>query len=74
MENLQIAEPSGLNAFDLGPDGNVYTFYDDLLVRINPETLTITALSRVGATGFIAFSGKDIYLSGETRFRRVRGE
>ncbi|MBM4034280.1 MAG: hypothetical protein FJ291_21245 [Planctomycetes bacterium] len=58
--------------FIKGPDGQVYTLYDDLLVRINPETLGVTALSKVGHTGHIAFVGRDIYLAGLSHFRRVR--
>jgi outer membrane protein assembly factor BamB len=58
--------------FVKGADGQVYTLYDDLLVRINPATLTVTALSKVGHPGHIAFVGRDIYLTGLSHFRRVR--
>ena len=57
--------------FVKGPDGQVYTLYDDLLVRINPKTLAVTALSRVGHAGHLAFAGRSIYLTGLSRFRRV---
>ncbi len=58
--------------FTKGPDGQVYTLYDDLLVRINLETLAVTALSKVGHAGHMAFVGRDIYLAGLSHFRRVR--
>jgi hypothetical protein len=55
-----------------GPDGQVYTLYDDLVVRIDPATLGVTALSRVGPPGHITFVGRDIYMAGLSHFRRVR--
>jgi hypothetical protein len=55
-----------------GPDGMIYTFYDDMLARVNPDTLEVTTLSKVGPTGSIAFVGKDVYLSGTTHLKRVR--
>jgi len=64
-------EYSWLVDFRTGTDGQVYTFYDDSLVRIDPDTLTVTALSKVGKTGFLTFAGNDVYLSGAPCFRRV---
>ena len=58
--------------FTKGPDGRIYTLYDDLLVRIDPKTLAITALSKVGRTGHIAFVGRDVYMAGLSHFRRIR--
>jgi len=58
--------------FIKGPDGQVYTLYDDLLVRIDPETLAVTALSQVGHTGHIAFVGRDVLMTGLSHFRRIR--
>ena len=58
--------------FRKGPDGNIYTYYDDLLVRIHPETLAITAVSRVGATGQLCFVGQDVYLAALPHLRRVK--
>lgn len=40
-------------------------------VRIDPHSFTVTTLSKVGKTGFLAFAGNDIYLSGAPCFRRV---
>ena len=58
--------------FMKGPDGQVYTLYDDLLVRIDPETLAITAISKVGGPGHITFVGRDAYMAGQSHFRRIR--
>jgi len=66
--------------FRLGPDGNVWTFIDDVLVRIHPEDARVEVL---GATRFsnwnkpdgggrMAFSGRDIYLAGHRPLRRIR--
>ena len=58
--------------FTKGPDGQVYTLYGDLLVRIDPETMAVTALSEVGHAGHIAFVGRDVYMAGLSHFRRIR--
>jgi hypothetical protein len=76
-----------LTPFEKGPDGLIYTFFDEALARIDPETLVVTRLSSVDAKrqpddttpdalnaakiGKLAFSGKDIYISGTSHFRRV---
>jgi len=59
--------------FRLGPDGKVWTFMQNVLVRIAPEDLSVEPVGRVDRGGRIAFSGKDIYLSGSTALRRIRG-
>jgi len=58
--------------FMKGPDGLVYTLYDDLLVRIDPDALSVTALSKVGPPGHITFVGHDILMTGLTHFRGIR--
>lgn len=58
--------------FRLGPDGMIYTLYDDLLVRIHPKSFAVTTISQVGAPGLMAFVGQDLYLSGKPSLRRVR--
>jgi hypothetical protein len=58
--------------FMKGPDGLIYTLYDDLLVRIDPQTLAVTSLSKVGPPGHIAFVGRDVYMAGMSHFRRIR--
>ena len=58
--------------FVKGPDDMIYTFHEEQLVRIDPADLRITALSKVGEPGRIAFSGRDVYLSGLSHLRRVK--
>ena len=73
--------------FEKGPDGGIYTFYNEMLCRIDPRTLTVTLLSKALATldpnrqipdgenpwtvGKIAFHGRDVILSGTSHFRRI---
>ena len=57
-----------------GPDGMVYAFLGDVLCRIEPKTLAFTAVGNVpGAAGRMAFSGKDLYMTGDIELRRVKG-
>jgi hypothetical protein len=58
--------------FCKGPDGLVYTLYDDRLVQIDPASLRVTALSQVGRAGHLTFVGRDVWLAGLSHFRRVR--
>jgi hypothetical protein len=43
-----------------GPDGQLWTFLDNQLVEIRPDT------------GQITFVSKDIYLTGKISLRRIR--
>jgi len=58
--------------FRLGPDGKVWTFMRNVVVRIAPQDLTIEPVGRVNRGGRIAFSGGDVYLSGSPVLRRIR--
>jgi len=66
--------------YRLGPDGCVWTFIDEVLVRIRPENARVEILgavrfkgwNRSGGGGRIAFSGRDIYLSNHRPLRRIR--
>lgn len=59
--------------FRLGPDGFIWTFADGkTLIRIDPKSLDIHAVGKVGSGGRIAFSGKDVYLGGTEQLRRVK--
>jgi hypothetical protein len=49
----------------------IYTLYDDTLVRIDPETLAIMRISKIGDPGPLAFVGNDVYLAGSPHVRRV---
>jgi hypothetical protein len=62
-------------AFDyrLGPDGMVWTFIENRLVRIDPKNGAINVVGRVDKGGRIAFYGNDVYLSGDVRLRKITG-
>ena len=55
----------------LPPDGMVWTYMNNALVRIDPADATVSPVGKL-APGRIAFSGRDIYLSGTGSLRRVR--
>ncbi len=60
-----LAAQGEQNDLSLGPDGMLYTFGGSTLYRIDPANLTIqTAVGTVNAPGQMAWSGKDLYLSG----------
>lgn len=62
--------------FRLGPDGRLWTFMGKdgkTLVRIDPRTAKIEPVAVVTRGGRLAFSSSDIYLSGTTHIRRIRG-
>jgi len=59
--------------FRLGPDGKVWTFITDRLVRIDPGDVSIQVVGKVARGGRLAFSGKDVYLSGSASLRRIAG-
>jgi hypothetical protein len=62
--------------FRLGPDGRIWTFMGaegKTLVRIDPQTATVEGVARVSRGGRLAFSGSDVYMSGTTFLRRIRG-
>jgi hypothetical protein len=62
--------------FRLAPDGNIWTFMGTdgkTLVRIDPKTAKIEAITKVDRAGKIAFSGNDVYLAGTKSLRRIRG-
>ena len=76
-------QPNQKERFDyrLGPDGKVWTFIDEVLVRIHPDDARIEVIGDLRFTnwhnprgpGRIAFAGNDIYLAGYQELRRVRG-
>ena len=62
----------------LGPDGCIWTFMGgdgvgETLVKIDPRTVTIEPVCRFSPGGRLAFAPPDIYLSGSTSLRRVKG-
>ena len=56
----------------LGPDGFVWTYLQDVLVRINPKDARVHVVGRIDPVGYPTFVGKDVYLSGSEGLRRVR--
>ncbi|MCD6362371.1 MAG: hypothetical protein J7M38_16050, partial [Armatimonadetes bacterium] len=63
----------GNNEFRLGPDGRVWTYLSDRLVRIEPSDAGVEVLGVVSPPGRIAFAGGDVYLAGTTEVRVIRG-
>ncbi len=53
-----------------GPDGKVYFFLKDTLVRTSPATLQLETLATT-PPGQMVFIGNDLYLAGTSRLRRV---
>ena len=56
----------------LGPDGFVWTFLQDVLVRIDPKDARVHVVGRIDSVGYPTFVGRDIYLSGPEQLRRIR--
>jgi len=59
--------------FRLGPDGRVWTFLGDRLIRIDPRDGSVEVAGKVTPGGRLAFAGKDVYLAGTASLRRVAG-
>ena len=59
-------------AFRVGPDGHVWTFLSDVLIRVHPQTLRTTVVGRLANPGHFAFAGRDLYFAGQAELRCVR--
>jgi len=57
--------------FRLGPDGRVWTFINNVLVRINPSDGAIKPLGKPDRPGPVAFSNGRVYLGGTVALRRL---
>jgi hypothetical protein len=55
-----------------GPDGFVWTYLKDVLVRIDPKDARVHFVGKVAPVGYPTFVGRDIYLSGPEQLRRIR--
>lgn len=55
-----------------GPDGFVWTYLRDVLVRIDPEDATVHVVGRIAPPGRPTFVGTDLYLTGSEQLRRIR--
>jgi len=56
----------------LGPDGFVWTYLKDVLVRIDPTDASVHVVGKIAPVGYPTFVGKDVYLSGPEQLRRIR--
>lgn len=60
------------HAFARGPDGFVWTYLEDVLVRIDPKDASVRVVGRVEPVGWPTFVGRDVYLAGSEQLRRIR--
>jgi hypothetical protein len=63
-------------AFDRGPDGHVWTFLGDVLVRIAPDTARIEPVGRLprgSDPAQLVFLGGQVYIGGAANLRRIDG-
>ncbi len=56
----------------VGPDGFVWTYLKDVLVRIDPKDVSVHVVGRITPVGYPTFVGRDVYLSGSEQLRRIR--
>ncbi len=59
-------------AFVHGPDGFVWTYLKDVLVRIDPKDVSVHVVGKIDPVGWPTFVGNDLYLSGTEKLRRIR--
>jgi hypothetical protein len=55
-----------------GPDGFVWTYLNDVLVRIDPQDTSVHVVGRIEPLGRPTFVGHDVYFSGPEQLRRIR--
>lgn len=55
-----------------GPDGYVWTYLRDVLIRINPENLQVSVIGKINPPGYLTFVGDDLYFSGSEKLRRIK--
>jgi hypothetical protein len=55
-----------------GPDGFIWTYLKDVLVRIDPQDARIQVVGKVDPLGSPTFVGNDLYFSGSEQLRRIR--
>ena len=58
--------------YQLGPDGRVYAYLGQVLVRIDPKDATIEPVGRLEQPGRMLFVGEDLYLTGTAAIRCIR--
>ena len=60
------------NAFVRGPDGFVWTYLKDVLVRIDPKDASVRVVGKINPPGWPTFVGDDVLFSGTEQLRRIR--
>ena len=55
-----------------GPDGFIWTYLKNVLVRIDSKTASIHVVGKIEPVGHPTFVGSDVYLSGPEQLRRIR--
>jgi hypothetical protein len=60
------------HAFIKGPDGFVWTYLKNVLVRIDPKDASVHVVGRIDPVGWPTFIGRDVYLSGSEQLRWIR--
>jgi hypothetical protein len=58
--------------FQKGPDGWIWTYLGGVLVRIDPKDARVEIVGKVDKQGKMLFVGKDLYLAGAERLRRIK--
>jgi outer membrane protein assembly factor BamB len=59
--------------FRRGPDGHIWTFFDNVLVRIDPRDASVMPVGRLGQPSQVAFTGGRVYIAGGSRLVRIKG-
>jgi len=60
-------------SFARGPDGFIWTYLKDVLVRIDPKDAAVHVVGKIAPVGSPTFVGNDLYFSGSESLRRIRG-
>lgn len=60
------------HAFVRAPDGFVWTYLKDVLVRIDPKDASVHVVGKMNPVGWPTFVGRDVYLAGNEQLRRIR--
>ena len=55
-----------------GPDGFVWTWLNDVFVRIDPKDASVHVVGKVDPPGQPTFVGRDVYFAGPEQLRRIR--
>ena len=59
-------------AFARGPDGFVWTYLRNVLVRIDPKDASVNVVGKIDPVGWPTFVGNDLYFAGTEQLRRIR--